>query len=645
MVSDGKSGKSPKTGAVPGSDSVTVSELESGDAVKLVESGSQPGMTGASPDKSPEKTPSAVVTASSQSISPQGGETAKTGALPEGSLVAGRGPALFKPNPGALAELAISTSVVIATVLAIPDAFSLIPNSTSLVSWALRLMGVWIAAAVIWFISFLIILHVVRLIVSGIQISDEGIKLWRFAKLVRWSEVDSMGVERQVFFSKVFRLSSIARRLTIFQRKKARDGSYRLVPHYLPSFYFSQDEFRDLCLTAYERCFRCRPDGIDLFMSGKAGLPGLQKMFGTLTWQRMALSVVIALGLTFWLSKKAMVLYSYNSGNHAMAYATVPEARDLYKRATEADPTYAPAWFNLANTEYLLGDAKDAEDHWQRAIQLKPDFVEPRISLAHLAIQRRQYDKARDYIDHALMLNTLNPQALLNRAELEMNVGDLRGAMQDARIVLAVPQDSLGATEIGAACVLARAKLRYGKPLEAQSILRHLPPVDPRLASQDFNMTRRLIIGAQIALALNQRSEAEKYFRRALAQKALDNMLRFEALLGLAELQVDQRKFDDADKTLHVAQEIVPQSPWPPLLLAQMELNKGHRRNALTLARQSVKQPGEDSVALVQAGNILLELGQPAEARICAQRALVEEPDSENAKNLLVRSGTAGSVK
>jgi serine/threonine protein kinase/tetratricopeptide (TPR) repeat protein len=88
----------------------------------------------------------------------------------------------------------------------------------------------------------------------------------------------------------------------------------------------------------------------------------------------------------------------------ARTYAGLTEARDLYQRALDLDPRFAPAWAHLGRCHRVLGkyvedvpdsDAK-AEDAFKRAIAL-----DPRLSVAHKFYAQLEADTGQ--AQHALV--------------------------------------------------------------------------------------------------------------------------------------------------------------------------------------------------------------------------------------------------
>lgn len=84
-----------------------------------------------------------------------------------------------------------------------------------------------------------------------------------------------------------------------------------------------------------------------------------------------------------------------------------PVARDLYVRALEVDPHFAPAWARLANCYRLLGkyfpQARDqnyarAEEALARAFELRADFPAAALVRAHIDLDRGRPEEALAYL-------------------------------------------------------------------------------------------------------------------------------------------------------------------------------------------------------------------------------------------------------
>jgi tetratricopeptide (TPR) repeat protein len=69
-------------------------------------------------------------------------------------------------------------------------------------------------------------------------------------------------------------------------------------------------------------------------------------------------------------------LVACNMGNNYFRTGNAAQAEQFYTQAIRADPTYAPAYLNRANTRVRNGALQDALQDYQRYLGLEPDSVQ-----------------------------------------------------------------------------------------------------------------------------------------------------------------------------------------------------------------------------------------------------------------------------
>jgi tetratricopeptide (TPR) repeat protein len=516
-----------------------------------------------------------------------------------------------------LAKLAQATSSSIAWLLILPDAIALLPNSDDPIAYFLRLLGLWVSAAVLWFVSFWGILNLVRVTVAEVTVSPSGIKLWRFAKTIPWENIQAIEIAPQMVFSKFFSLTEIARRLTVFESRKSGPKILRgrLITHNIPSFLFSTRDFDRLAgaIAHYKFGLNCQLQNVLLFEPQSVRkLRRLNKVAGL---QRLLITALIAFGLVTVLGRKAIVNYSYNYGNKCLAEGDLPEAKDRYQTALAFEPGFSAALNNLALAEFRTGDIDGARKHWQRAIAFKPDYVEAKISLAHLCLKERQFDQANSYIERALNVAPLNSYATLKRAEYNMQLGRSRVALADARAV--TTQNPSDQVKSAAICLIAQAKLRNGDIEGAQRSLEQLSQL-PNPVDSEFKSYRALV-ESQVALAKKDFVRAEKQARLAQSLDGGDvecaqnlvhilvlqnklpvaEKLAFQAVpknttspfgyIAIIEVVTAQKRFEEASKQLSIAEKLPSVDAYSSRLLAAEALTLGHREQAIDLLHRALK--------------------------------------------------------
>lgn len=541
-------------------------------------------------------------------------------------------PMLIRYDPQALTRLSQGSSVVVATLLALPDSIALIPSSADPLSWALRVLKVWIVALILWFVGSLAMLHLVRLLSAGVRVDARGIRLWRLGHVIPWSRVQAVGLETQALFSRAFRLGQPARRMTIYLSRRPGALSF---PQHVPSFLFKLDEFEALYQQLCRARFGFAPEPVDVLVCPAAELPHVKGVYRLVSINRMLLSVLIAVGLVFFLGRKAAVNFLYGSANKSFNAGYYEAARNRYRKVTSLDPAFAQAWNNLAGAEFRLGNFEKARQYWHRALLLKPDYVEPKVSLAYIYMQMRQFDKAKDLLERALRLAPRDNHALVNKADLYMRLGHTREAMRIARLVLtqvtAGGQSGQDSAHHLANCLIAQGKLRLGQPAEALSLLTG----EAGEQTLKYRETFCRLVAGEVYLALGKPAEAVELFESVLD----DAPGSVDAMIDLGRARMALGRLQEADDLLHQAGQLAPNNPWPYLIRADLQLRVADPEFAAKLLGQALRQQ-QDARSLAAAAQLSLKLGMKEQAAELAERSTSMEgqtPEALGVKEKLER--------
>jgi hypothetical protein len=353
--------------------------------------------------------------------------------------------------------------------MCIPDGIGIIPIVPDAPTWAIRMLGNWLAAFILWFIGFFGMLYFARIAGGGISMNEKGIKFSRFSKTILWSSIKAITVEAQPAFSFVFCLPTTARRLLLYQEKpkddidrvKAflafkstdHDDDFKLAPHPVPSFQFSDQEFESLFVHVCEKTADFVPNAIETCIFGQDQAKCLRITTERAALLRKILAVIIAISVTTFFGRKASLNYFSNLGNVCLTQGANQKAKNDFLITTKIDPTFAIGWDQLARAEYRSGDVESAEKHWHRALFMKPDLIDAKVGLSSLLINRSEYEPAKKILQQCVRLFPHNSNIYLNLAETYSKLGK----RNDALTLLAVIQrESAGNLD-----VLSRASLIY----------------------------------------------------------------------------------------------------------------------------------------------------------------------------------------
>jgi type IV pilus assembly protein PilF len=108
------------------------------------------------------------------------------------------------------------------------------------------------------------------------------------------------------------------------------------------------------------------------------------------------------------------------------------------KQALEAaeNPLYKTpevALLNAGNCARNAGDLQRAEEHYRRAVQLKPRFAEALLQMADLEFQQTQYISARAFLQRYMEVGRTSPATLWLGHRIERSLGNNAEAQHYAR--------------------------------------------------------------------------------------------------------------------------------------------------------------------------------------------------------------------
>ena len=98
-------------------------------------------------------------------------------------------------------------------------------------------------------------------------------------------------------------------------------------------------------------------------------------------------------------------------------------ARDLFEEALSVDPGYGKAAYHLGQAHHLLGDYRESQRAYRRALQIDPSDVEARVQLSAVLLESGDPDAAiRELTDAARLEPTDELYAMLARAYWDKGV-------------------------------------------------------------------------------------------------------------------------------------------------------------------------------------------------------------------------------
>jgi len=296
----------------------------------------------------------------------------------------------------------------------------------------------------------------------------------------------------------------------------------------------------------------------------------------------------------------------------ALAAADPPDpdaAMQNFQRAVDRGGD-APQALRLRLGEALLGQDRleEAEQQFQRVLQLDAANARAHLGLARVAIRRGDPEKSRGHLERALADPHAKKASRLLLAEVQQRLGK-----------------ELPAEELGRAAQL---------------------PEDPAWPDPFWEDVARLTTGMRTHL-----SRADKWLRQGRVREAISLVQQtvrdypdaYHAWLMLGRALIKERNFKEAEQALNTALKLAPDSPETQFHLGVALFLQGKQPAAETLFRSATEAKPNFAMAHYNLGHCLQHKGDRAGATEAFRVALRCQPDYADAhtalSQLLVKNG------
>ncbi|MBI1783926.1 tetratricopeptide repeat protein, partial [Candidatus Sumerlaeota bacterium] len=224
---------------------------------------------------------------------------------------------------------------------------------------------------------------------------------------------------------------------------------------------------------------------------------------------------------------------------------TFRDTFSVFSDALRKNPDSWLAHFNLGREMEKTKDPASAADHYTKAVQLNPNFIEGFNNLGLLDLGQRRFAEAAEHFGRAIKLNPKFAKSWNNLGLLQLETGQFDQAAASFTHSLELKgEDSETLTNLGV--VFSRS----GKPAEAVPYLERAIKADPANVKAMNNL-------GSAFFTLGQPAKAEDYFR--LAATARPDYVNAWVNLGSAQLQ--QGRGSEAAQSFQRALQLDPANP------------------------------------------------------------------------------------
>jgi tetratricopeptide (TPR) repeat protein len=288
------------------------------------------------------------------------------------------------------------------------------------------------------------------------------------------------------------------------------------------------------------------------------------------------------------------------------------------------EPDSVPVAAALARAHLLAGQPELAEQVLRGVVELKPQDVQARLTLAQFLVDRGRARDAAPVIEQLVLQQPGNVPALAALAQLQLAGRDPGAALRSASMIQALQptaasgyllagqiQESQQQAEaarktyelaakmdpnsLEPLIALARLNVRNGQPEST------LPLLEQRIELTPSNAMLYVLRG-EVLLAMRQPQRAAESFAAAVDKQPT----LLAAYRGLARSQMQAQRWDDAVTTLRQGMKATGEAPVLALELAAVLAQRGRTSDAIAvyermLARDPAMDPAANDLALLLA--------------------------------------------
>jgi tetratricopeptide (TPR) repeat protein len=280
----------------------------------------------------------------------------------------------------------------------------------------------------------------------------------------------------------------------------------------------------------------------------------------------------------------------YNLGILLATMGKTNEAMNHYQKALEIKPNYARAHNNLGILLSDMGRANEAITHFMKALEINPTYdgahYNPHYNLGILLATMGQTDEAVAHYQKALEINPNHAKAHNNLGLLLMKMGRLDEAMAHYQKAL-----EINPTSAEAHYNLGLLLVDMGRPDEAMAHYQKALEINPTSAEAHYNL-------GLLFMKMGRPDEAVAHYQKALEL----NPNHAKAHNNLGILLANMGRNDEAIAHFRKALEIKPDAIGTLKNLAIALAQKGHYTDAASVlqnARALAKSTSDDARAKI----------------------------------------------
>jgi len=321
-----------------------------------------------------------------------------------------------------------------------------------------------------------------------------------------------------------------------------------------------------------------------------------------------------------------------NLGNALLEKGEVAQAIPHFQKALEIKPEYPEAQNNLGKALAHEGQEDQAISCYQKAIETRPDFAEAQNNLGTALQQKGQADEAIAHYQKAIEIKPDLPELHYGLGNALLRKGEVNEALESYQKAL-----ELNPRYAEARYGMGLAFFQNGKVDEAIESYQKAIENNPDYADPENNLGNVLMQKGEV-------DQAILHYQRAADIKPELAAIRYN--LGGALLQ--KGRIDEAVASYQKAVEIDPNYADADYKLGNLLLQGGHVEQAIPCFQKALQSKPDFVEAHYDLANAFLQKGEESDAIGHFQRVLELQPQNVQAGNnlaLLLATSTNGALR
>jgi len=350
---------------------------------------------------------------------------------------------------------------------------------------------------------------------------------------------------------------------------------------------------------------------------------GLLLILGMASWQR---TLVYKNEETFWtdtLAKNPRCWMAYNNLGDALVHqGQVDAALERFQKALEIKPNYVDARSNLGAALFQKGRVDDAVAQYQKTLEINPNYAQANYNLGLALFQEGRLNDAIAQYKKAVKINPYYPQAHNNLGNALLQKGQVDQALEQFEKAL-----EINPNYVDARSNLGAALFKKGQLDDAVAQYKKALAINPNYVNAHYNLGDALFQKGQLDEAIVQ------------FQKAVEiNPNYVDAHYNLGNALYQRGQSDEAIDQFQKALAINPNYVDAHSNLGVVFFQKGQLNEAVAQFQKAVEINPNSYRIRYNLGKALFQNGQLDEAIAQFQEVLRLKPDFGSAHQNLVKA-------